>query len=173
MLGSEMNGTPAMATDRARILVVEDNAAARRVLAALLRAEGYAVATAADGGEALDLLRRGGPPLAVLLDLSMPGVDGWQFAPDQQMPGLVGAVMARDAKKATALWLAHPYMATAMRDPAVATRLRELAARNEHFPDHEKANPEMEAWTDRFVRKLLHAPGSPNLAQRIHSAMAK
>ena len=48
-----------------------------------------------------------------------------------------------------------------------------LAARNEHFPDHEKANPEMEAWTDRFVRKLLHAPGSPNLAQRIHSAVAK
>ena len=48
-----------------------------------------------------------------------------------------------------------------------------LAARNEHFPDHEKANPEMDAWTDRFVRKLLHAPGSPNLAQRIYSAVAK
>ncbi len=45
--------------------------------------------------------------------------------------------------------------------------------RNEHFPDHEKANPEMDAWTDRFVRKLLHAPGSPNLAQRIYSAVAK
>jgi hypothetical protein len=25
----------------------------------------------------------------------------------------------------------------------------------------------MEAWTDRVVRKLNHAPGSPNLARRI------
>jgi hypothetical protein len=46
-----------------------------------------------------------------------------------------------------------------------------VEARNRHFPDHEKANPEMDAWTDRFVRKLLHAPGSPNLAHRIHSAV--
>jgi hypothetical protein len=46
-----------------------------------------------------------------------------------------------------------------------------LAARNKHFPDHEKANPEMDAWTDRLVRKLAHAPGSPNVAQRIFSAV--
>lgn len=42
-----------------------------------------------------------------------------------------------------------------------------VEARNKHFPDHEKANPEKEAWTDRLVRKLLHAPGSPNVAHRI------
>lgn len=40
-------------------------------------------------------------------------------------------------------------------------------ARNEKFVDHESVNPEMEAWTDRVVRKLVHAPGSPNLARRI------
>jgi hypothetical protein len=44
-----------------------------------------------------------------------------------------------------------------------------LEARNTHFPDHEKANPEMEAWTDRMVRKLVHAPGSPCVAQRLFS----
>lgn len=48
-----------------------------------------------------------------------------------------------------------------------------LEARNKYFPDHENPNPEMSAWTDRFVRKLLHAPGSPNVAQRIGSAIAK
>jgi hypothetical protein len=48
-----------------------------------------------------------------------------------------------------------------------------LEARNAHFPDHEKPNPEMNAWTDSFVRKLLHAPGSPNVAQRIASAVAE
>ncbi|OGA43137.1 MAG: hypothetical protein A3G24_23690 [Betaproteobacteria bacterium RIFCSPLOWO2_12_FULL_62_13] len=42
-----------------------------------------------------------------------------------------------------------------------------LAARNEHFPDHEKPNPEMKAWTDRLVPTLIHAPGSPNVACRI------
>ncbi|HUF80521.1 MAG TPA: hypothetical protein VMN03_05235 [Burkholderiales bacterium] len=46
-----------------------------------------------------------------------------------------------------------------------------LAARNEHFPDHEKATPEMDAWTDRLVRQLLHAPGSPCVAQRLFSAV--
>ena len=46
-----------------------------------------------------------------------------------------------------------------------------LDARNKHFPDHEKANPEMDAWTDRLVRKLVHAPGSPCVAQRIFSAV--
>ncbi len=46
-----------------------------------------------------------------------------------------------------------------------------LAERNKHFPDHEKATPEKDAWTDLLVRKLLHAPGSPNVAQRIFSAV--
>lgn len=42
-----------------------------------------------------------------------------------------------------------------------------LEARNQHYIDHENANPEMEEWTDKVVRKLVHAPGSPNLARRI------
>jgi hypothetical protein len=46
-----------------------------------------------------------------------------------------------------------------------------LEERNKHFPEHEKANPEMEAWTDRLVRQLLHAPGSPCVAQRLHSTV--
>jgi len=39
--------------------------------------------------------------------------------------------------------------------------------RNKIFVDHEKTNPKMEKWTDKVVRKLVHAPGSPNLAERI------
>jgi hypothetical protein len=46
-----------------------------------------------------------------------------------------------------------------------------LAERNQHFPNHEKGNPEWAAWTDRLVRQLLHAPGSPNVAQRIASVL--
>ena len=46
-----------------------------------------------------------------------------------------------------------------------------LAERNKYFPTHEKGHPEDEAWTDRLVRKLLHAPGSPNVAERIAFAV--
>jgi len=46
-----------------------------------------------------------------------------------------------------------------------------VADRNKYFPDHEKGHPEDEAWTDRLVRTLLHAPGSPNVAERIASVV--
>ena len=42
-----------------------------------------------------------------------------------------------------------------------------LQARNENFVNHEKFDPAMEEWTDRVVRKLMHAPGLPNVARRI------
>jgi hypothetical protein len=42
-----------------------------------------------------------------------------------------------------------------------------LEARDKYFPTHEKPYPELEAWTDEVVRRLLHAPRSPQVAQRI------
>ncbi len=35
------------------------------------------------------------------------------------------------------------------------------------FPGHEKSNPEIAAWTDELIRKFIHAPGTPTVAQRI------
>lgn len=60
------------------ILVVDDDRGVREGVRALLESEGYAVATASDGAEAIEKLR-GGDVRLVLLDLAMPGVDGWQF----------------------------------------------------------------------------------------------
>jgi len=61
-----------------RILVVDDNRLNQMVLTRSLNQEGYAVATAADGREALDLLRQ--PPSfdVVLLDILMPELDGYE-----------------------------------------------------------------------------------------------
>jgi hypothetical protein len=42
-----------------------------------------------------------------------------------------------------------------------------LQARNEKFVNHENFDPAMAEWTDRVVRKLVHAPGLPNVARRI------
>jgi two-component system response regulator MprA len=57
------------------ILVVEDDAPIRRMLDRTLSAEGYAVESAADGGEALAAVERSAPDL-VLLDVAMEGLDG-------------------------------------------------------------------------------------------------
>ncbi len=50
---------------------------------------------------------------------------------------------------------------------AVLYEFTSVEIRNAKFVDHESTNPEMEGWTDRVVRKLVHAPGSPNVARRI------
>ncbi|HEY0336082.1 MAG TPA: hypothetical protein VGC70_01985 [Burkholderiales bacterium] len=42
-----------------------------------------------------------------------------------------------------------------------------LSARNEHFIHYERDRPDMEAWSKQVVKNLAHAPGSPNVAQRI------
>ena len=61
------------------ILVVEDNADALEALAQILDYEGYSVATAYEGREALEYLERHPVPSLILLDLMMPGMNGWEF----------------------------------------------------------------------------------------------
>jgi serine/threonine-protein kinase RsbW len=58
------------------ILVVEDDDATREAECLLLRNRGYEVAEATDGREALDRLRSGLRPRAILLDLMLPVLDG-------------------------------------------------------------------------------------------------
>jgi CheY-like chemotaxis protein len=60
-----------------RILVVDDQPSIRRLLETGLRDAGAEVYTAADGGAALTLVESHAPEL-VLLDLTMPGVNGWE-----------------------------------------------------------------------------------------------
>ena len=67
-----------------RILVVEDDALTRGAIKLLLEWEDYRVDCAADGDEALDLLRRGERPALILLDARMPGCDGWCFRAEQR-----------------------------------------------------------------------------------------
>lgn len=59
---------------------MEDDADIRETMQLVLELEGYAVATAANGREALDLLACGNRPALILLDLMMPVMGGWEFA---------------------------------------------------------------------------------------------
>lgn len=60
------------------ILVVDDNAPARKLLRAVLEPEGHRVIEAADGREALALLERQ-PVEAIFSDLLMPNLDGYRL----------------------------------------------------------------------------------------------
>jgi CheY-like chemotaxis protein len=61
------------------ILVVDDDPDTCDALHSFLEREGHEVATAHEGGEALRHLEEHGPPGLILLDLGLPGLDGWGF----------------------------------------------------------------------------------------------
>src|SRR5438105_7661079 len=60
-----------------QVLVVDDDAAIRNLITEVLVEEGFAVADAANGREALDRIAAHLPGL-VLLDLQMPVMSGWE-----------------------------------------------------------------------------------------------
>jgi CheY-like chemotaxis protein len=64
-------------TDRFRILLVEDFDDARELYSTCLRSSGYDVIEAATGTDAVALARSASPDL-ILMDLLLPGMDGWQ-----------------------------------------------------------------------------------------------
>jgi len=59
-----------------RVLVADDDAACREVLAGVLREEGHDVIVAQDGSEAWGILQNPRSPRLVFLDWTMPGMEG-------------------------------------------------------------------------------------------------
>jgi CheY-like chemotaxis protein len=71
------DGVPAAGKGRgACVLLVEDEEQLRRVMKDLLQREGYSVAEARDGIQALDEVDRHAPDV-IILDLNLPGLDGY------------------------------------------------------------------------------------------------
>jgi CheY-like chemotaxis protein len=73
-----MPASESPATGRS-ILIVEDNADARDALRVLLELDGHAVEAAGEGHAALDLARAKDPDVA-LVDIGLPGMDGFEVA---------------------------------------------------------------------------------------------
>lgn len=77
------------------VLVIDDAEDVCVALTELLEEEGFAAKTARDGREALDLLLGGFRPCAILLDLMMPGMNGWDFRAEQmRIPELAAIPVA-------------------------------------------------------------------------------
>ncbi|MBI3071253.1 MAG: response regulator [Deltaproteobacteria bacterium] len=92
------------------VFIVEDDADVRAMLAQALELEGYRVAAAENGQDALDKLHAASPPCLILLDLMMPVMNGWQFmaaqATDPELARIPVVVLSGDAtldKKAESL----------------------------------------------------------------------
>jgi signal transduction histidine kinase/DNA-binding response OmpR family regulator len=61
---------------RGRVLVIDDDATARELIATHVAGEGFAVETAANGVDGLKTARRLAPA-AIILDILLPDIDGW------------------------------------------------------------------------------------------------
>jgi CheY-like chemotaxis protein len=75
-----------------RILVVDDSVDSAETLAELLRIWGHDVRMAHDGAEAVEAAREYKPEV-VLLDLGLPGMDGYAVAPQLKKDGTAGRML--------------------------------------------------------------------------------
>ena len=117
-----------------RVLIVEDDAAVRRMLERSLGAEGFEVAAAADGGAAL-ALAEGATPDLVVLDVAMPGLSGFEVCRRLRAKGMTGGVLmltARDSVPDRVRGLesgADDYVVKPFAIAEVVARLRALTRR--------------------------------------------
>lgn len=89
------------------VMVVEDDASASAGLLAALSHYGFVVVSVGNGRIALDQLATGPAPDAILLDLVMPEMDGWQFL--EQLKGTAAAatpVIVTTGTSLTPEWVA-------------------------------------------------------------------
>jgi DNA-binding response OmpR family regulator len=173
-----------MSTERSqtniKILVVDDEPSARLSLGELLSLEGYEVAVAASGEEALDLLAEGPLHLAIV-DLKMPGMDGLELvqALQESTPNTVIIMLTAHGTLETAVQAmrhgAHDYLLKPANVNEIMAsvkagldkhrremRRRELLSLMQHTlaaiaDDEPVPNAEQQILTDRFlqVREVL------------------
>ena len=116
-----------------RILLVDDDPHLLVVLSEQLRDDGYDVATARDGQEALRRLEAGWPDL-ILLDLMMPRVDGLalarQIKAEADLPIIVlSAIDTADSKARLLDEVAEDYIAKPYHYPELRARVQRVLRR--------------------------------------------
>jgi CheY-like chemotaxis protein len=119
------------------LLVVDDSPSVRRVVSGMLKAHGWETQTARDGVEALDVIARE-RPAAVLLDIEMPRMDGYELMAtlrsDQQYRHLPLIVLtsraaAKHQQRATQLG-ANAYIVKPYQDEFLLSTIADLVRRS-------------------------------------------
>jgi signal transduction histidine kinase/DNA-binding response OmpR family regulator len=132
-LGGHAGSSPARP-----ILVVEDDAPTREIIAELLKTNGYAVATAADGASARAQMATSLPEL-VILDLVLPKVGGFELLAE---------------------WRAHPRTAEL---PIFVLTSKELTAQEKTYlrENTQSLFHKQESWQEALLKQLKRAVGNP------------
>ena len=121
---------------RPSVLIVDDNEDIRTTIRDVLEDQGFTVACAANGREALEMLISGqSKPALILLDLTMPEMDGWTFRQEQQkVPRLAQIPVVlfsghHDAARAAQSLNAVALMTKPLRLEGLVTLVEQLACR--------------------------------------------
>ena len=120
------------------ILIVDDEETIREVMRRYLEVEGFLVKEAADGFEALDLIRSFSPDL-IILDLMLPGIDGLSLTQhirqDRQIPILMLTAKGEASDRIRGLDLgADDYVAKPFSPQEVVSRVRAILRRTNKEP---------------------------------------
>ena len=154
-----------------RVLVVDDHAANRLLLRELLEPDGHEVVEAADGAAALELANAH-PPDVVLLDVQMPGLDGFEVCrrlkagrETAAIPVvLVTALDARDDRIAGIRAGADDFLTKPIDRTEVKLRVRNAVAAHSLFLEsltQYRKLQELEAMRDSLVHLVVHDLRSP------------
>ncbi len=150
----------------AEILIVDDDALSRKVLAQLLTSAGYNCQACGDGAEALEVIHAR-PPSLLLLDFDMPGANGAevlkQLRSDQhqavaQVPTILLTAHGSEESEVSCLqagaddFVTKPVNAAVLR-ARIETQLRLRFMRRQL----EKQNDELEQWRRDLERDLAAA----------------
>jgi len=157
-------GSVTRAADGDRVLIVDDNEINRRLLTGILRKEGYTLLSAADGERALALAHSEKPDL-ILLDIMMPGMDGYAVCAalkadprTLRIPVLFLSALAEAADKIKGLELgAVDYVTKPFNHGEVLARVRSQLKIQRLSSDLLRANHELEEKQARLEEDLQAA----------------
>src|SRR5213082_2210500 len=153
-------------TSRAQILVVDDDAVSRKILAQLLASAGHQCRECEDGTEALELIRAQQPSL-LLLDFDMPGLNGTEVLKSlrsdkdpaiAQIPAIMLTGHGSEESEVRCLqagaddFVTKPVNAAVLR-ARIETQLRLRSMRRQL----ERQNDELEEWRRNLERDLAAA----------------
>jgi DNA-binding response OmpR family regulator len=153
-----------------RVLVVDDEPQIRRALKAGLERQGFSVLVAGTGEEGLDLAAEH-PPDLVVLDLAMPGTDGFedcrQFRELSRAPVIVLSVRDREEDKIRALDLgADDYLTKPFSVGELVARIRAVLRRTPSDTEPEAATLVVDELQIDFARRLVTLGGRKSTSPR-------
>ena len=174
--GADPAAAPAGAP--ARILVVDDNERNRRLLADILEAKGYHAIKASSGEEALERVKSQKPDL-VLLDVMMPGLDGYEVCQAIRAdPGngllpvvMVTALDSQERIKGLEAG-ADDFLTKPINTPELLARVKSLLRIKTLYDEVHRQRGELERWNAMLEQRVAEGVAQVALMSRMKRFLA-